>query len=324
MDALFVRPLRMAGSGHSRGNHPEAVPLRGDRRHRRRPHNLDSGGARYCAQLGLSVLLATRRLLRRPRAQSPRRHEDHGRLSGIHYDDRRVRAPGRSEARLWNSAGAAARRNRNLDARRLRGHGARPGRQSGAPANSERQLWQRHSGGGTDVLRSPLAQARRRRPAGPSGALGSQGGTTHRARGCRHMGVSRPPGRAYHSAALCWAACDRLSKIAQSLNDSRAVRWRGEADRIRQMILTRAWNDEVGAFAASFGGKTVDASVLLLQEFGLVAASDPRFKATLDVVTRELRHGDHLFRYRVADDFGTPTTAFNTCTFWYIDALTAS
>jgi GH15 family glucan-1,4-alpha-glucosidase len=127
-----------------------------------------------------------------------------------------------------------------------------------------------------------------------------------------------------HSAALCWAACDRLSKIAQSLNDSRAVRWRGEADRIRQMILTRAWNDEVGAFATSFGGKTVDASVLLLQELGLVAASDPRFKATLDVVTRELRHGDHLFRYRVADDFGTPTTAFNTCTFWYIDALTAS
>ena len=31
--------------------------------------------------------------------------------------------------------------------------------------------------------------------------------------------------------------------------------------------------------------------------------------------------GRHLFRYAAADDFGMPTTAFNICTFWYIDAL---
>jgi GH15 family glucan-1,4-alpha-glucosidase len=38
-------------------------------------------------------------------------------------------------------------------------------------------------------------------------------------------------------------------------------------------------------------------------------------------IERRLRRGRHLFRYAAADDFGEPTTAFNICTFWYIDAL---
>ncbi len=63
--------------------------------------------------------------------------------------------------------------------------------------------------------------------------------------------------------------------------------------------------------------------MLLLQEVGLVSAGDPRFVATVDHLTRHLRHGDDLYRYYVADDFGLPTTAFNICTFWYIDALAA-
>jgi GH15 family glucan-1,4-alpha-glucosidase len=128
-----------------------------------------------------------------------------------------------------------------------------------------------------------------------------------------------------HSAALCWAACDRLSKIAKTLNEvERAQKWRGEADRIRQTILEQAWNEEIGAFVTAFGGCDVDASLLLLQEVGLVSASDPRFIGTLDFIKRELLRGDHLFRYRTADDFGLPQNAFNICTFWYIDALCAT
>lgn len=127
-----------------------------------------------------------------------------------------------------------------------------------------------------------------------------------------------------HSATLCWAACDRLSKIAVFLKDGdRARQWRTEADRIRGVILDQAWNAKIGSFVATFGGTDVDASLLLLQEVGLLATSDPRFLATVEYITRELRRGDHLFRYRTADDFGVPQSAFNICTFWYIDALAA-
>ncbi|HXQ42599.1 MAG TPA: glycoside hydrolase family 15 protein [Candidatus Udaeobacter sp.] len=127
-----------------------------------------------------------------------------------------------------------------------------------------------------------------------------------------------------HSAALCWAACDRLAKIGEALGDeTRGRRWRAEADGIRQRILARAWNSDVGSFVSVFGGRDVDASLLLLQEIGLVAASDPRYLTTLETITRELRRGDHLFRYAAPDDFGLPQTSFIVCTFWYIDALAA-
>jgi len=128
-----------------------------------------------------------------------------------------------------------------------------------------------------------------------------------------------------HSAALCWAACDRLAKIALTLGrGDRGAHWRTEADRIRAGILKEAWNEKLGAFTATFGGSDPDASLLLLQELGLVPASDPRFLGTLDFVGRHLRQGPHLFRYRTADDFGTPDTAFTICTFWYIEALAAA
>ena len=69
-------------------------------------------------------------------------------------------------------------------------------------------------------------------------------------------------------------------------------------------------------------GLTVGAAGALL--LGLLPATDPRFLATLDVIGRELRDGDLLFRYRHEDDFGTPQTAFATCAFWYVNALAAA
>ena len=40
-------------------------------------------------------------------------------------------------------------------------------------------------------------------------------------------------------------------------------------------------------------------------------------------IERELRHGDYIFRYVEADDFGVPENAFVICTYWYIHALAA-
>ena len=123
---------------------------------------------------------------------------------------------------------------------------------------------------------------------------------------------------------LCWAACDRLAKIATVLGlDSRADAWRKSAKDLRNRILEGAWNADRNSFVASLGGTDLDASLLLLQEVGIVAANDPRFVSTVDAITKELRRGHQLFRYSNEDDFGVPTTAFNLCTFWYIDALAA-
>jgi GH15 family glucan-1,4-alpha-glucosidase len=125
------------------------------------------------------------------------------------------------------------------------------------------------------------------------------------------------------SAVMCWAACDRLARIAAHLGRAeRAQQWSCHAYTIREAVLARAWNQRRGCFVAAFDGEDLDASLLLLPELGFLPASDPRFGATLTAVESELRHGDHLYRY-ADDEFGAAQTSFNICTFWYIDALAA-
>ena len=124
------------------------------------------------------------------------------------------------------------------------------------------------------------------------------------------------------SALMCWAACDRLSKIAAVLKEPhRAAYWQGHADVMQERILRESWNEERQAFAESFGGRNLDASVLLMIEVGFIDPKDPRFIATVDALEKHLCDGPYMRRYEAPDDFGKPETAFNICTFWRIDAL---
>jgi GH15 family glucan-1,4-alpha-glucosidase len=126
------------------------------------------------------------------------------------------------------------------------------------------------------------------------------------------------------SSVMCWAACDRLAKIAAHIGLAEsAAHWRATADRMRPVIVERAWHPGRNSFVSTFGGKSLDASLLLLHELGFLRADDPRFAATVEAVERELRQGQHVFRYSDPDDFGVPDNAFIVCTFWYIDALAA-
>jgi len=124
------------------------------------------------------------------------------------------------------------------------------------------------------------------------------------------------------SSMMCWAACDRLSKIAASLGmEDRVAYWRKGADEIRAVINEKAWDPEQQAYTESFGRPEMDASLLTMHDLGFAAADDPRFVSTVDCIGKHLRRGDHMFRYDAPDDFGSPENAFNICTFWYIDAL---
>jgi GH15 family glucan-1,4-alpha-glucosidase len=124
-----------------------------------------------------------------------------------------------------------------------------------------------------------------------------------------------------HSAAMCWAGCQRLSAIAKRLGlDDRAAYWNSVAEPIHAALLERAWNEKRGAFTAAFGSDDLDASVLLLPDLGIVEVDDPRFVSTVAAMERELVREKHVMRYASADDFGLPVTAFLICRFWLIDA----
>ncbi len=124
------------------------------------------------------------------------------------------------------------------------------------------------------------------------------------------------------SVLMCWAACDRLARIAAALGlPDRARHWHTRAATIRASLLERAWSVSRQAFVESFEGRDLDASVLLMAEVGFLDAKDPRFVATVDAIEQGLCDGPFVRRYEAEDDFGLPRTAFNVCSFWRVDAL---
>ncbi len=125
-----------------------------------------------------------------------------------------------------------------------------------------------------------------------------------------------------YSAVMCWAACDRLGNAAAKLGlQERAAFWNDRAATVRATIEEKAWNKDLGRFAATFGGDELDASLLQLVDVRFVSPEDPRMAATIAAVEKGLRRGPYMLRYAIPDDFGEPKTAFNICTFWLIEAL---
>ena len=124
------------------------------------------------------------------------------------------------------------------------------------------------------------------------------------------------------SALMNWVACDRLAKIAAVLKLPDRIRyWRERADVVRERILRESWCESRQAFAESFGGRDLDASVLLMAEVNFIDPNDSRFISTVQALEDTLCDGPYMRRYEAADDFGKPETSFNICTFWRIDAL---
>ncbi len=124
------------------------------------------------------------------------------------------------------------------------------------------------------------------------------------------------------STLMCWAACERLGRIARVLNlPGRAALWRQRAGTIRELLLQQAWSESRQSFVESLGGNDLDASVLLMAEVGFLPPQDPRFASTVRALQRVLADGPFMKRYEGADDFGRPETAFNVCSFWLVDAL---
>ncbi len=125
-----------------------------------------------------------------------------------------------------------------------------------------------------------------------------------------------------YSAAMCWAACDRLANAAAKLGlASRAAHWGKRAAIIRAAIEERAWNAKSEHFAATFDGDELDASLTQLVDLRFLTSDDKRHRETLKAIERRLRRGSNLLRYDQPDDFGLPETAFNFCTFWFIEGL---
>ncbi|WP_286760543.1 glycoside hydrolase family 15 protein [Salegentibacter sp. UBA1130] len=124
------------------------------------------------------------------------------------------------------------------------------------------------------------------------------------------------------SKLLCWVAIDRAIKIGEVLrmgiNDTH---WKSLRAEIYNDIYNNGWNEEVQAYTQYYGSKDLDASTLLMEQYGFIEAKDPRFVSTVHATEKELCKDGLMYRYKNKDDFGEPTSSFTICTFWLIDSL---
>jgi len=129
------------------------------------------------------------------------------------------------------------------------------------------------------------------------------------------------------SKVLCWVALDRAVKLAPKLEHyARLDAWTEERDRIRAAILSRGWSEDRQAYAQSFESDALDAAALLMPLVGFLPATDPRMRATIEAIARDLTEDGLVVRYKVHDEENDDGLAggegtFVICSFWLVSCL---
>jgi GH15 family glucan-1,4-alpha-glucosidase len=128
-----------------------------------------------------------------------------------------------------------------------------------------------------------------------------------------------------HSKVMAWVAVDRAIKSVERFDMPGPVeKWVTLRDEIRDEVLERGFNREVGAFTQYYGSTALDASLLMMPLLGFLPADDPRMRATIEAIRKHLTVDGFVQRYRhdAADDGLPPGEGtFLLCTFWLADNL---
>jgi GH15 family glucan-1,4-alpha-glucosidase len=133
------------------------------------------------------------------------------------------------------------------------------------------------------------------------------------------------PAQYVHSKLMCWVALDRAIQLAEAFGKTEPVgRWRRVADEIRATILSRGYDDGLGAFVQAFDRPILDASTLRITLDGLLPSDDPRALSTLAAIEKHLTRGAFVQRYAGDDGLAGPEGAFLLCSFWRVEALARS
>jgi GH15 family glucan-1,4-alpha-glucosidase len=120
-------------------------------------------------------------------------------------------------------------------------------------------------------------------------------------------------------------AYDRAIKDVETFGLEGPVdRWRKVRDAIHAQVCERAYDEGRGSFVQSYGSPHLDASLLLIPQVGFLPPDDPRVRATIDAIERDLVVDGLVRRYSTAthvDALPEGEGAFLPCSFWLANCL---
>lgn len=125
-----------------------------------------------------------------------------------------------------------------------------------------------------------------------------------------------------HSRLMCWVALDRAIRLAQKRSlPAPFARWNEQRQAIHDDIWSNFWDPDAGHFVQRIGCRDVDGSMLLMPLMRFVAATDPRWLATLEAIEQQLVRDGMVYRYRTDDGLKGEEGSFVACSFWYVECL---
>jgi GH15 family glucan-1,4-alpha-glucosidase len=128
-----------------------------------------------------------------------------------------------------------------------------------------------------------------------------------------------------HSKVMAWVAIDRMVKAVERFGLVGPVeRWRSLRATIHEEVCRSGFDHERNTFVQYYGGKDLDASLLMIPLVGFLPASDARVRGTVEAIERDLMTQGFVLRYRTKPDVDAlppGEAAFLACSFWLADNL---
>jgi GH15 family glucan-1,4-alpha-glucosidase len=128
-----------------------------------------------------------------------------------------------------------------------------------------------------------------------------------------------------HSKVMAWVAFDRAVKTVEKFRmEGPAERWRQVRDAIHREVCERGFDTGLNSFVQYYGGKDLDAALLMVPLVGFLPPDDPRVQGTVGAIQRHLMQDGFVMRYSPdprVDGLPPGEGAFLPCTFWLADAL---
>jgi GH15 family glucan-1,4-alpha-glucosidase len=125
------------------------------------------------------------------------------------------------------------------------------------------------------------------------------------------------------SKVMVWVAVDRAIRTIQEFGETGPLeRWIKLRDDIREQIFRFGFSRELNSFVQYYGGKELDASLLMLPLVGFIKANDPRMIGTVAAIEKHLMSSGLVARYNTrtsVDGLSGDEGAFIACSYWLVD-----
>ncbi|HEV3348723.1 MAG TPA: glycoside hydrolase family 15 protein, partial [Methylomirabilota bacterium] len=127
-----------------------------------------------------------------------------------------------------------------------------------------------------------------------------------------------------HSKVMAWVAADRMAKLSAAVDGGEPDRWRALGSTIHADVCRRGFDQSRDAFVQAYGGRELDASLLMIPLVGFLPPEDPRVRGTVAAIERELLVDGLVQRYTTesgVDGLPAGEGVFLACSFWLVDNL---